>query len=97
MSLEPRYLVLTFDSTHEAIDAEKRFRAELIPLELIPVPSRIDSSCGLDRSQFGRWHDRSWFHERLRRCRYSADSDVAGCGNAVHREASPPADDDTGV
>lgn len=39
--------VFTFGSTHHALKAEKILRAAQIRAEVIPVPRRISSLCGL--------------------------------------------------
>lgn len=38
--------VITFDSTHKAMKAEKHF-AQIVPSELIPTPREISANCGL--------------------------------------------------
>ncbi|MEA2014754.1 MAG: DUF3343 domain-containing protein [Thermodesulfobacteriota bacterium] len=40
-------LVLLFDSTSEALLAEKLFKKADIPYKIIPVPRHISSDCGV--------------------------------------------------
>ncbi len=39
--------VVVFESTHYAIAAEKLFKELKLPVEIIPTPREITSSCGL--------------------------------------------------
>ncbi len=41
------YCVATFPSVYEALHFEKVLKGENIPVELIPVPREISSSCGI--------------------------------------------------
>ncbi len=40
-------IVLTFASTHRALQAEKVFQSREIPCVTIPVPRQISAGCGL--------------------------------------------------
>jgi hypothetical protein len=40
-------VVLTFDSTHDAMAAEKFAKSRALPGRLIPVPVAISAGCGL--------------------------------------------------
>lgn len=40
------YCVATFYSVHDALNFEKVMKASGIPIQLIPVPRQISSSCG---------------------------------------------------
>jgi len=39
-------LLATFESSHAALRAEARMKAQGLPVELIPVPRQINSECG---------------------------------------------------
>lgn len=41
------YVVVTFDSTHAALKAEKSLLALGIRIKAIPVPRKISSDCGI--------------------------------------------------
>lgn len=41
------YIILTFDSTSFAIQAEAQFKTHTINFKTIPVPREISTSCGL--------------------------------------------------
>ncbi len=41
------YLILTFNSTHHALHAEKLLLGAGIPHEIIPTPKDISSDCGI--------------------------------------------------
>ncbi|EOD00037.1 DUF3343 domain-containing protein [Caldisalinibacter kiritimatiensis] len=45
--IEETYFVMTFDSTHYAIKAEKVLKEEKIDIRTIPTPREITASCGL--------------------------------------------------
>ena len=46
MRLEKEFYVIVFDSTHHAIQTEKRLK-ESFQIEMIPTPREITASCGL--------------------------------------------------
>lgn len=41
------YLILTFDSTHQVLKAEKILLLKEIPLAIIPTPKEFSSDCGM--------------------------------------------------
>lgn len=41
------YCVLTFHTTHHALNSEKVLKEYGIPVKLIPVPRQVSSSCGI--------------------------------------------------
>lgn len=45
--LEKIFYVITFETTHYAIAAEKLFKEKKYPIQIIPTPREITSSCGL--------------------------------------------------
>ena len=47
MSEKTEQLVLTFNTTHDAISAEKYCKENGIDARLIPVPRIISASCGM--------------------------------------------------
>ena len=38
--------LMTFRSTHQALDAEERLREVGVPLDLVPTPRQVSSECG---------------------------------------------------
>ena len=47
INLKDSYCVLTFHSTHYALNAEKVLKEKYIPVKLMPVPRQVSSSCGI--------------------------------------------------
>jgi len=47
MTAEPPFSIVLFDSTSEALLAEKLFKKAGIPHKVIPVPRHISSDCGV--------------------------------------------------
>lgn len=47
MTEKSKRLIITFNSTTEAIAFEKYFRESGLPGRIIPVPRKISASCGL--------------------------------------------------
>ncbi|MBS4534406.1 DUF3343 domain-containing protein [Clostridium sp. D2Q-14] len=45
--LNKEIYVITFDSTHHAIEAEKKIKDENIDIKTIPTPREVSVSCGL--------------------------------------------------
>lgn len=45
--LDSEIYVITFDSTHHAIKAEKEIKKENINIKTIPTPREVSVSCGL--------------------------------------------------
>ena len=41
------YCVLTFHTTHYALNTEKVLKEKNIPVKLMPVPRQVSSSCGI--------------------------------------------------
>lgn len=41
------YCIITFNSTHTAIDTEQKLLAAGLKVRLIPVPTQITAGCGL--------------------------------------------------
>ncbi|WP_041720989.1 DUF3343 domain-containing protein [Alkaliphilus metalliredigens] len=41
------YCVLTFHTTHHALNAEVILKKKSIPVKLMPVPRQVSSSCGI--------------------------------------------------
>ncbi|SET73786.1 Protein of unknown function [Natronincola peptidivorans] len=41
------YCVLTFHTTHHALNTEKVLKEKNIPVKLMPVPRQVSSSCGI--------------------------------------------------
>lgn len=46
MRLSKYYCVMTFHSTHHALNFEKALKKEGIDIRLMPVPRQVSSSCG---------------------------------------------------
>ena len=44
--MNANYAIILFDSTHDAIRAEKNLKPQL-PVTLMPVPRRFSASCGI--------------------------------------------------
>lgn len=45
--MEENFYVVSFDSTHHAIKAEKLFKEENLNIRMMPTPREITASCGL--------------------------------------------------
>lgn len=45
--LKNYYCVLTFHTTHYALNTEKVLKERNIPVKLMPVPRQVSSSCGI--------------------------------------------------
>lgn len=51
------FLVISFESTHDAMQMEKRLKKKF-QLEMIPTPRSITASCGLSlKINLGLWED----------------------------------------
>lgn len=45
--MEENFYVISFDSTHHAIKAEKLFKERNLNIKMMPTPREITASCGL--------------------------------------------------
>lgn len=45
--MEENFYVISFDSTHHAIKAEKLFKEHNLNIKMMPTPREITASCGL--------------------------------------------------
>lgn len=45
--MEENFYVVSFDSTHHAIKAEKLFKENNLNIKMMPTPREITASCGL--------------------------------------------------
>ena len=45
--MEETFYVISFDSTHHAIKAEKLFKEHNLNIRMMPTPREITASCGL--------------------------------------------------
>lgn len=49
--------IITFDSTHAAMDAEKKLISQSIKVHMIPTPRQITANCGLSIKIMGVEHE----------------------------------------
>lgn len=62
MREKKEYIILTFQTTTDAMATEKTFMKAGVPGRIIPLPAQISAGCGLSWrlpwDEYEEWHDR---------------------------------------